>query len=134
VSLATLPARQHGCSSDRPFRDEVMRRARQARDPLRNSRVPTATSPPPALRLPTARRRLPVLGGAPVSELTWSVPTRLTPSQEFRIRVARNDLKRARELGESGAAPAELELMMGALVSSLYNALQIVEDLAESGW
>ncbi len=69
-----------------------------------------------------------------MSELTWSVPTRLTPGQEFRIRVARNDLKRARELGESGATPAELELMMGALVSSLYNALQIVEDLAENGW
>ena len=128
MSLAALPTRQHGCSSNRPSRDEVMRRDRQARDPLRNSRVPTTTSSPPALRLP------PVLGGAPVSELTWSVPTRLTPSQEFRIRVARNDLKRARELGDSGATPAELELMMGALVSSLYNALQIVEDLAEGGW
>lgn len=111
-----------GVGSDRPSRDEVMRRDRQTRDPLRNSRVPATTSP------------LPGLGGAPVSELTWSVPARLTPGQEFRIRVARNDLKRARELGESAATPAELELMMGALVSSLYNALQIVEDLTESGW
>jgi hypothetical protein len=55
---------------------------------------------------------------------------RLTPPQDFRVRVARNDLERARHLDLGGAPPAELVLMVGALTSSLYGVLQVVEDLA----
>ena len=65
----------------------------------------------------------------PLTEPTTAT-SRLTLSQEFRVRVARNDLERARQLDLGGAPPAELVLMVGALTSSLYGVLQVVEDLA----
>ncbi|MEZ0089719.1 hypothetical protein [Streptacidiphilus sp. EB129] len=55
----------------------------------------------------------------------------LTAPQDFRVRVARNDLERARQLELGGAPAAELLLIVGALTSSLYNVLQLVGDLAE---
>ena len=54
----------------------------------------------------------------------------LSPSQEFRVRVARNDLTRVHGRDLSAAPASELTLEIGALVSSLLNVLQIVEDLA----
>lgn len=64
------------------------------------------------------------------SALPAPVRPRLSPSQEFRVRVARNDLARLRGRDLSGVPTAELQLETGAFVSSLYNVLQIVEDLA----
>ena len=58
-----------------------------------------------------------------------SRPT-LSPSQDFRVRVARNDLDRVRGRDLSAVPASELQLEIGAIVSSLYNVLQIVEDLA----
>ena len=55
----------------------------------------------------------------------------LTPGQDFRVRIARNDLERAGGLDLTAEPAAELVLMIGALVSSLFNVLQIVDDLAE---
>ena len=57
----------------------------------------------------------------------------LSPSQDFRVRVARNDLNRVRGRDLSAAPASELQLEIGALVSSLYNVLQVVEDLAVEG-
>ena len=54
----------------------------------------------------------------------------LSPSQEFRVRVARNDLARVRDRDLSAVPTSELQWEIGALVSSLFNVLQIVEDLA----
>ena len=60
------------------------------------------------------------------------VPVRppLSPSQDFRVRVARNDLARVRGRDLSAVPASELQWEIGALVSSLFNILQIVEDLA----
>jgi hypothetical protein len=57
----------------------------------------------------------------------------LSPSHEFRVRVARNDLDRVRGRDLSAVPASELQLEIGALVSSLYNVLQVVEDLAVEG-
>ena len=57
----------------------------------------------------------------------------LSPSQDFRVRVARNDLARVRGRDLPAAPASELQLEIGALVSSLYNVLQVVEDLAVEG-
>ena len=57
----------------------------------------------------------------------------LSPSQEFRVRVARNDLNRVRGRDPSAVAASQLQLEIGAVVSSLYNVLQVVEDLAVEG-
>ncbi len=57
----------------------------------------------------------------------------LSPSQDFRVRVARNDLNRVRGRDLSAAPASELQLEIGALVSSLYSVLQVVEDLAVEG-
>ena len=54
----------------------------------------------------------------------------LSPSQDFRVRVARNDLARVRGRDLSAAPASELQWEIGAIVSSLYNVLQVVEDLA----
>ena len=54
----------------------------------------------------------------------------LSPSQEFRVRVARNDLDRVRGRDLSATPASELQLEIGAVVSSLYTVLQIVDDLA----
>ena len=58
----------------------------------------------------------------------WPV---LNACQDFRIGIARNDLERARQLGSTGASNDELLLMVGALTSSLYNVLQLVDDLTQ---
>jgi len=57
----------------------------------------------------------------------------LSPSQQFRVRVARNDLDRMHGRDLSVVPGSELRLEIGALVSSLYNVLQVVEDLAVEG-
>lgn len=54
---------------------------------------------------------------------------RLTPEQDFRLRVARNDLERAHELDMAGAPASKVAQLAGALRSSLMNALAIVDDL-----
>ena len=54
---------------------------------------------------------------------------RLSPEQQFRLRVARNDLDRAHELDLAEAPPFEVAQAAGALRSSLFNALQIIDDL-----
>ena len=54
---------------------------------------------------------------------------RLSPEQHFRLRVARNDLDRAHDLDLAGAEPFEVAQAAGALRSSLFNALQIIDDL-----
>jgi hypothetical protein len=54
---------------------------------------------------------------------------RLSPEQQFRLRVARNDLERAHELDLVGASPFEVAQAAGALRSSLMNALAIIDDL-----
>lgn len=58
----------------------------------------------------------------------------LNPSQEFRVHIARKDLERARQMDLGSAPPAELVLILGALVSSLYNLLAVLADVtAEPG-
>lgn len=61
-------------------------------------------------------------------ERAWRAP--LLPSQEFRVRVARNDLARVSGRDLSAVPASELQWEIGAIVSSLFNVLQIVEDLA----
>lgn len=56
----------------------------------------------------------------------------LNACQHFRMRIARNDLDRVRELDSAGTSSAELVLMVGALTSSLYNVLQLVDDLTQA--
>jgi hypothetical protein len=53
----------------------------------------------------------------------------LSPEQDFRLRIARNDLQRAHELDLTGASPMEVAQAAGALRSSLMNALAIIDDL-----
>ena len=54
---------------------------------------------------------------------------RLSPEQEFRLRVARNDPDRALELDLAGVPVFELAQTARALRSSLFNALAIIDDL-----
>jgi len=54
---------------------------------------------------------------------------RLSPEQDFRVRVARNDLDRAHELDLAGASAFEVAQAAGALRASLFNALAIIDDL-----
>jgi hypothetical protein len=63
---------------------------------------------------------------------TWSDSTasKLTPTQDFRVRIARNDLEQARQLDSAAASNAQLLLAIGYLTSSLFNVLQLVDDLA----
>ncbi|MFC1429614.1 hypothetical protein ACEZDB_02960 [Streptacidiphilus sp. N1-3] len=56
---------------------------------------------------------------------------KLDAAQTFRIKVALNDLLQAQQLDYSTAKGADLMLVTGALTSSLYSVLQIVEDIAE---
>ncbi|MEZ0094543.1 hypothetical protein [Streptacidiphilus sp. EB129] len=67
----------------------------------------------------------------PLTEPEVTGRPRLSPTQDFRVRVARNDLEQAGQLDVGGTPPADLVLMVGALTSSLYNVLQLVADLAE---
>lgn len=53
----------------------------------------------------------------------------MSSSQAFRVRVARNDLARVRGRDLSAVPAPELQWEIGALVSSLCNVLQIVDDL-----
>jgi hypothetical protein len=55
----------------------------------------------------------------------------LTPPQEFRIRVARYDLERVRDLDLSTTPASKLLLELGALVSSLYSVLGVLEQVTE---
>lgn len=57
---------------------------------------------------------------------------RLSPEQEFRVRVARNDLNRAHELDRVGASAFEIAQAAGALRSSLHNTLAIIDYLVEA--
>ena len=59
----------------------------------------------------------------------WPV---LNACQDFRVGIARNDLERAHELDSTRASNDELLLMVGALTSSLYNLLQLVDDLTQA--
>ncbi len=56
--------------------------------------------------------------------------SRLLPSQKFRLTVARNDMAQAEALLAGLPSREDLLHTTGALVASLYNVLQIVEDLA----
>ena len=62
-------------------------------------------------------------------DTTTKLPNSLSPEQEFRLRVARNDLTRAHELDLAGAPAFEVAQTAGALRSSLFNALAIINDL-----
>ncbi len=53
----------------------------------------------------------------------------LSPEQDFRLRVARNDLHRAHELDLAGASAFEVAQITGALRVSLMNVLAIVDNL-----
>jgi hypothetical protein len=57
--------------------------------------------------------------------------SRLSAAQTFRIRVARDDLDRARQMDLATASNADLLLILGAITSSLYSVLQIAEDLGQ---
>ncbi|MHA6762055.1 hypothetical protein [Streptacidiphilus sp. PAMC 29251] len=56
---------------------------------------------------------------------------KLDATQTFRIKVALNDLLQAQQLDYSTAKGADLALVTGALTSSLYSVLQIIENIAE---
>jgi hypothetical protein len=64
---------------------------------------------------------------------TTDPESRLLPSQQFRLTVARNDMARAEALLARVPSREDLLYMNGALVASLCNVLQIVEDLAAEG-
>jgi hypothetical protein len=55
--------------------------------------------------------------------------SKLSAAQTFRMRIARDDLDRAREMDLATASNADLQLILGAITSSLYSVLQIAEDL-----
>ncbi|MEY9965340.1 hypothetical protein ABIA33_003382 [Streptacidiphilus sp. MAP12-16] len=82
---------------------------------------------PSTLTLPEA------LGAPMMQPLTEPSTTRprLTPAQDFRVRVARIDLERARQLDLGGAPPAELVLTVSSLIGSVLDLLRLVGDLAE---
>ncbi len=54
---------------------------------------------------------------------------RLSSEQDFRLRVARNDLQRAHELELAGASAFEVARLAGALRVSLMNVLAIIDNL-----
>jgi len=56
----------------------------------------------------------------------------LSPEQDFRVRVARNDLDRAHELDLAGASSFEVAQAAGALRAGLHNALAIIDDLVQA--
>jgi len=56
----------------------------------------------------------------------------LSPEQDFRVRVARNDLDRAHELDLAGASAFDVAQAAGALRASLFNALAIIDDLVRA--
>ncbi len=56
---------------------------------------------------------------------------RLDSGQSLRCRTALNDLAQAQQLDCTTATAPDLLFLIGALTSSLYTVLQIVEDLAE---
>jgi hypothetical protein len=62
-------------------------------------------------------------------DTTTKHPSGLSPEQDFRLRVARNDLQRAHELDLVGASAFEVAQAAGALRASLLNALAIVDNL-----
>ncbi len=53
----------------------------------------------------------------------------LSPEQDFRLRIARNDLQSAHDMELAGASPSDMVQLLGALRSSLLNVLAIVDDL-----
>jgi hypothetical protein len=55
----------------------------------------------------------------------------LSPSQSFRINVARADLDRARGLELAEASVTELMLTAAELISSLGEVLRLIDELAE---
>ena len=55
----------------------------------------------------------------------------LSPSQTFRVNVARADLDRARGLELAEASVTELMLTAAELMSSLGEVLRLVDELAE---
>jgi len=57
----------------------------------------------------------------------------LSPEQDFRVRVARNDLQRAHELDLAGASAFDVAQAAGALRASLHNVLAIIDDLVQGG-
>ena len=56
----------------------------------------------------------------------------LTPSQDFRANVARGDLERVRHLDLATLSNATLLLELGALTSSLYSVLAVLDQVAET--
>lgn len=64
------------------------------------------------------------------ADTSTTEPERLLSSQKFRLAVARNDVALAEALLKGAPSQEDLVHTTGALVSSLYNVLQIVEDLA----
>lgn len=62
-------------------------------------------------------------------DTTTKHPNSSSPVQDFRLRIARNDLKHAHELELAGAEPSEMVQLLGALRSSLMNTLAIVDQL-----
>jgi hypothetical protein len=56
----------------------------------------------------------------------------LTPSQDFRVNVARGDLERVRHRDLATISNASLLLERGSLISSLYTALAVLDEVAEA--
>lgn len=56
----------------------------------------------------------------------------LTPSQDFRVNVARRDLERVHNLDLAALSNATLLLELGALTSSLYGVLAVLGEVAEA--
>jgi hypothetical protein len=53
----------------------------------------------------------------------------LSSQQDFRVRIARNDLAHLHGMDLRSAPPDELVLELGALTASLYSVLAIIDDL-----
>ena len=66
-------------------------------------------------------------------DTTTKLPNSLSPEQDFRVRVARNDLERAHELDLAGASVFDVAQAAGALRASLHNVLAIIDDLVQGG-
>jgi hypothetical protein len=67
-----------------------------------------------------------------VTDLTDSTKPVLTPVQDFRVNVARGDLERVRHRDLATISNASLLLELGALVSSLYAVLGVLDQVAET--
>ena len=69
----------------------------------------------------------------PLQTLTEPELTRLslTSVQDFRVRVARNDLERVRGLDLAAVSEETLLLELGAMSSSLYSVLAVLDEVAE---